>query len=89
MQDKKARKRSRDELSKDHWLIPNSRVCIISHKVEGNYYKQKALVLDTVKPGVGTLTMEGHIIEQVKEKYLETALPKIGMVVVILAGKQK
>jgi len=35
------------------------------------------------------LTMEGNIIEQVNEKYLETALPKIGGVVVILAGKQK
>jgi len=89
LQDKKARKRSRDKLSKDHWLIPNIRVRIISRKVEGKYYKQKALVLDTVKPGVGTLTVEGHIIEQVKEKYLETALPKIGGVVVILAGKQK
>ena len=85
LQDKKARKRSRDELSKDHWLIPNTRVRIISHKVERNYYKQKALVLDTV----GTLTMEGHISEKGKDKYLETALPKIGRVVVILAGKQK
>ena len=70
LQDKKAQKRSRDELSKDHWLIPNIRVRIISRKVEGNYYKQKDLVLDTVKPGVGMLTMEGNIIEQVNEKYL-------------------
>ena len=75
-----------------HWLIPNIRVRIISHKIgNGRYYKQKGVVLDTSQPGAGTVRMDSgqFILENIAEKYLETALPPIKGAVIILKGKNK
>jgi hypothetical protein len=75
-----------------HWLIPNIRVRVISQKiVGGRYYKSKGIVVDTSQPGQGTLQMDSGkvLLERVKQKYLETALPKIGGCVIILKGRNK
>lgn len=75
-----------------HWIIPNIRVRVISKKVAGGqYYKSKGIVVDTTQPGIGTLQMDlgNSILENVKQKYLETALPKMGGDVMILSGRNK
>jgi len=87
--------RDRSDIGIDHqhhWIIPNIRVRVISRKVGGGkYYKSKGIVVDTSQPGKGTLQMDlgNSILEGVKQKYLETALPKIGGYVMILSGRKK
>ena len=83
-------KDDRRDVTQQHWLIPNIRVRVITHKIDhGRHNKQKGIVLDTSRPGEGTIKMDssGQILERIKEKYLETALPKEGGRVVILQGQ--
>jgi len=81
-----------------HWLIPNIRVRLISKKIP-KYYLQKGIVQDVMKSSNSTsssgpkavLQMDnnGQVIDKVPERYLETALPKTGGMVIILESKDK
>jgi len=72
------------------WLIPHIRVRIISTKMGKEYYKEKGIVVDVTRNGIGTLTMDkNRQILQVSERYLETALPKVGGNVCILMGDHR
>ena len=78
---------------KEHhrWLVPNIRVRVVSKKLKGGcYYRHKGVVLDVIRGSGGdeaTIQMDcGSLIARIAECYLETALPKAGRNVVILAG---
>lgn len=76
----------------EHWLTPNIRVRVISKKVaKGRQYKQKGVVMDVLHHGNdAVLHMDnGEVIESIPERYLETALPKVGGNVMILTGSNQ
>lgn len=76
----------------DHWLIPNIRVRVITKKIaKGRQFREKGIVLDVLKHGMeATIQMSnGDILERVPERYLETALPKVGGNVIVLIGSNK
>lgn len=81
------------------WLVPNIRVRIITQKLGKRYYKEKAVVVDVTCTAKGkpaaTLVLAGNgrngginnnqqVLDQVPERYLETALPKVGGNAVVL-----
>lgn len=79
--EEKHRKRKRDEGDRRRpstWLIPNIRVRVITNKLGRDYYKEKGVVVDTTAKGLATLKMANGQILQAPERYLETALPKVG-----------
>ena len=81
------------------WLRTGIRVRVVSRKAStsSKHYLQKAHVLDVHQGSscssqrMATLRMEvdGVVIENVKEKYLETVLPGVGEVCMILSGAEK
>lgn len=72
------------------WLIPNIRVRVITKRLGSCHYKEKGVVIDVTPGGAATLQMSnGHLLDRVPERYLETALPKIGGNAVVLTGKHK
>ncbi len=76
----------------ERWLTPNIRVRVVSKKVaKGKQYKQKGIVMDVLDQGAyGIVHMEnGELIDRVPERYLETALPKVGGNTIILTGKNQ
>lgn len=76
----------------DHWLLTNIRVRVISQKIDkGRHFKEKGIVIDVLKRGLeATIQMSnGCILERIPERYLETALPKAGGNVIVLAGNHK
>jgi G patch domain and KOW motifs-containing protein len=71
------------------WLIPHIRVRVISSKVGKQFYKEKGIVVDVTRNGTATLTMGNGQVIQAPERYLETALPKVGGNVCILVGEHR
>jgi len=89
--DDRPSKRSRDDSSssKPQWVIPNIRVRVITEKLGRRHFKEKGIVVD-VTPKGATIEMEnGHVLDRVAERYLETALPKPGGKAVVLAGEHR
>jgi len=86
----KKRQRSESE-DAQHWLIPNIRVRVVTKKLSSRQYKQKGLVLDVTHGGAyATLQMsDGQILDRVPERYLETALPKVGGNAIVLTGTHR
>jgi len=77
-----------------HWLIPSIRVRLISNKMP-KYHLQKGVVQDVLRaadsksssgPKAILLMDDGQVLDKVPERYLETALPKTGGIVIILEG---
>ncbi len=76
----------------DHWLTPNIRVRVISKKIaKGRQYRQKGVVMDVLHHGNDAVIHmdNGEVIESIPERYLETALPKVGGNVIILTGSNQ
>ena len=75
--------------STTRWLTANIRVRVITKKLsKGRQYKEKGTVLD-ILPGQSHATVQmadGEILDMVPDRYLETALPKVGGCAIILAG---
>ena len=71
------------------WLVSNIRVRIVSSKYGRSVYKEKGVVVDVTRKGVATLKMINEQVINVKERDLETALPKSGGNCIILIGKQR
>jgi len=84
----KERDRPEDELL---WVRPHIRVRIVSKSLEGGkYYGQKAKVLDVVDRYRFTVMMEnGVLVEGVKERNVETIIPRPGGHVLLVKGKKK
>lgn len=84
-----------------HWLRTGIRVKIVSKKVSSSsssssgksvdIYLEKATVLDVPVPGLANLRVDrnGLLVDNVKEKYLETVLPQVGGLCVVLTGSNK
>ncbi len=77
-----------------NWLIPNIRVRINYENIGGNgnkYYAMKGVIRDVVQPKVCTLVMDtdGVILNNIKQEWLNSALPKKSGRVMILSGKRK
>lgn len=75
--------------STEHWLTPNIRVRIVTKKIaKGRQYKQKGVVMDVLNQGTYAIVHmdNGELIERVPERYMETALPKVGGNAIILTG---
>ena len=89
---KKSRHETYDEQSAEHWLTPNIRVRVVTKKIaKGRQFKQKGVVVDVVNQGSHAVIHmdDGEIIERVPERYLETALPKVGGNVIVLTGSSQ
>ena len=71
------------------WLIPHIRVRVVSSKVGKQFYKEKGIVVDVTRNGTATLTMGNGQVIQAPERYLETALPKVGGNACILVGEHR
>jgi G patch domain/KOW motif-containing protein len=93
--DQSSSKRSRNHFSSSEkkrpstWLIPSIRVRVITSKYGRSHDKKKGIVVDVTVKGA-TLKMEnGNILQDIPERYLETALPKMGGNAVILVGEHR
>ena len=87
--DEKKEKRKREE--PPPWLYPAIRVRIVSKSFQsGRLYLKKAVVVDVVSPRECTLELEnGEVLSNVPQRALETALPKRGGRVAVLAGAHR
>ncbi len=88
---KKSKRESETSFQKstEHWLTPNIRVRVVTKKIaKGRQYKQKGVVMDVLNHGTYAVVHmdNGELIERVPERYLETALPKVGGNAIILTG---
>ena len=71
------------------WVIPNIRVRVVTAKLGKSHYKEKGVVVDVTHKGTATLKMGNGQVLQVPERYLETALPKIGGNAICLTGEHR
>lgn len=83
-------KRSRhDNAPPTTWVIPSIRVRVVTAKLGKSHYKEKGVVVDVTHKGTATLKMDNGQVLQVPERYLETALPKIGGNAICLTGDHR
>lgn len=87
--DRKRHKEEEHASGNSTWLTPHIRVRVVSSKVGREYYKEKGVVVDVTRKGTATLNMSNGQVIQVPERYLETALPKVGGNVCILTGENR
>ncbi|KAJ7563410.1 hypothetical protein O6H91_03G109000 [Diphasiastrum complanatum] len=74
------------------WLMSHIRVRIINKRMSsGRLYLKKARVVDVISPTVCDILLDenGELLQEVKQEYLETALPKKGGRVVVVGGKHR
>eukprot|EP00551_Chaetoceros_affinis_P006852 CAMPEP_0203677074 /NCGR_PEP_ID=MMETSP0090-20130426/27007_1 /ASSEMBLY_ACC=CAM_ASM_001088 /TAXON_ID=426623 /ORGANISM="Chaetoceros affinis, Strain CCMP159" /LENGTH=663 /DNA_ID=CAMNT_0050543863 /DNA_START=49 /DNA_END=2040 /DNA_ORIENTATION=+ len=91
---KKSKREDENSVQKstEHWLTPNIRVRVVTKKIaKGRQYKQKGVVMDVLNQGTYAVVHmdNGELIERVPERYLETALPKVGGNAIILTGSNQ
>eukprot|EP00940_MAST-03C_sp_MAST-3C-sp2_P001839 g1839.t1 len=74
---------------KSLWVRPHIRVRCVGRA----HYREKARILDVVDPVFGTCLVQledgGIVVEGIKQRDLETVLPKAGGEVIVLAGSSK
>jgi KN17 SH3-like C-terminal domain len=70
------------------WVIPHIRVRIVTKRYGREYYKAKGVVVDVTSAGA-TIQMDNRssssVLDRVPERHVETALPKVGGRVILLA----
>ncbi|EED89065.1 predicted protein [Thalassiosira pseudonana CCMP1335] len=77
-----------------HWLLPNIRVRFVSNKIP-KFYLQKGIVQDVIQSqqsspkAVLLMDSNGQVLDNIPERYLETALPKTGGNVIVLEGRYR
>lgn len=96
---KRSRNDKYDEAIAISWVIPNIRVRIVTEKLGRRYYKEKGIVVDVTRNAGVTLKLNNHnsssssntntttpavVLDRIPERYLETALPKIGGNVIVV-----
>ncbi|XP_024526719.1 protein MOS2 [Selaginella moellendorffii] len=72
------------------WLRSQIRVRVVSKRFQGGrLYLKKGRVIDVVAPTVCHIVLDesGDLVEEVKQEYLETAIPKPGGRVIVVGGK--
>jgi G patch domain and KOW motifs-containing protein len=72
-----------------HWIIPNIRIRVVTRKLGSVHYTQKGIVMDVTHGGATVHMSSGQVLDNVPERYLETALPKTGGNVIVLVGRHK
>ena len=72
-----------------HWIIPNIRIRVVTRKLGSVHYTQKGIVMDVTHGGATVHMSSGQVLDNVPERYLETALPKTGGNVIVLVGQHK
>ena len=91
--EKEESKRSKRERREDpSWVLADIRVRVVSKSFEGGrLYLKKASVADVTAPRecVIELSETGEVLSRVPQRALETALPKRGGRVVVLAGERR
>jgi len=90
--EKAADKKKKDDDERIKWVVAGIRVRVISQSLCGGaLYQKKGRVEDVMDSSRFIIVMDGDrkIIEGVKEKYVETALPKVGGRVRVLRGEHK
>lgn len=97
IKEKKEKKQKKDKKSLKHrddsrgfkWIVPGIRAKIVSKKYrEGKYFLISGIVSDVLsEKSFLFVTDNKECIEDLKEKYLETEMPKIGGLVKILKGE--
>ena len=88
--------------SHDNWLIRGISVRIANEVWRGGkFFRKKGIVIDVISPGVCQLRIlqqdggggggdEGSILlDSVPQRVLETALPKVGGMAIVIRGKKK
>jgi hypothetical protein len=73
------------------WINQHIRVKVVSESFgRGKYYLQKVNILDVVAPGVCNCEADnGKLLEGLKDRQLQTVIPKVGKTVLILSGGDK
>lgn len=85
-------KSSSDAPASRSWLRTGLRVKVISRKASSSQdaYLQKGSIVDVHQMGIATVRLDnGKLLDDVKEKYLETVLPSTGGLCMVLAGENK
>jgi len=83
----KNKKKHKSDGGSTCWLRAGIRVRVVSKKVGGSSYLQKASVVTVDDNGVASLRLDdGSLVEGVKQKALETVLPSCGQLVMALVG---
>jgi len=84
----KARDKERELIT---WVVPHIRVRVISKSLgDGKFYQQKGKVEDVLDRSKFLLIMDnGTLVENVRQKQVETALPKAGGRVLVVGGTHK
>ena len=88
----KKKKTTNNSDASSRWLQPGIRVRIISKKSPGGVaaYLQKVAVLDVYEAGTASVRFDDDsVIEGVKQNYLETVLPSVGGICVVLTGEHR
>lgn len=85
------RREKKDRRKKLKWVRTNLTVRVVSQKThKGRLYNQKVLVQDIIGPEqISVLDTQGTLYEDLREKDLETVMPKIGEEVMVVKGKHK
>jgi len=81
--------RSKEERERITWVVPHLRVRVVSKSwKDGRYYNRKGVVVDVISRTLFTILMDegSKLVENCKQKYAQTALPKPGGRVKIVAG---
>ena len=73
------------------WLRTGIRVKLVSKSYGESVYLKKGVVIDVPQVGFGTVRFDGSgiLLNSIKEKHLETALPKVGGSCMILLGPNR
>lgn len=79
---------SSSKKTQPNWVTSHIRVRVISEKVgKGRFYGKKGVVQDVISLGICDVRMDsGDLLEQVKQSWLDTALPKPGGRVMVVRG---
>ena len=73
---------------KDHWLHPNIIVKVMNKKVaDGKYYKEKGTIRKVIDNYVGEVKLENGSILRLDQNDLETVIPQVGKLVLVVNGR--
>lgn len=88
---KKVKKKKKKKFKPLEWITVGIKLKIVSRKYEkGKFYLETGVVSDILTPEVFTfVTDQGQILDDLKEKQMQTVMPKKGMNVKILKGEYK
>jgi len=88
---KSSKSKSKSSEDSPSWLFPNIMVRIVSKKLDGGkYYNKKGHIVDVVSRHKCIVQLaDGSLVEGVKQKALETVIPRQGEKVKVVKGSKK